>query len=181
MIAFSTNKYIHNTQVKHLHRSYIYIYIKTFFSCTNWIKFNAEPNWSHSWYSQNWPEQRLTNCHVITHSFLNLISKQLIAFWIWSVSSLPVLGNFSHNFHLSSFALHFLSVFACFCYCTHDKPKFLFSSHQCLLHSNLALAMENVWNEIEKTQLKLLGNVKLTQKAKLLTMFCQLLQPFSIC
>ena len=40
--------------------------------------------------------------------------------------------------------------------------------------------MENVWNEIENTRLKLLGDVKLTPKAKLLTRFCLLLQPYLI-
>ena len=35
--------------------------------------------------------------------------------------------------------------------------------------------MENVWDQIEKTQLKLLDNAKLTQQAKLLTRFCLLL------
>ena len=40
--------------------------------------------------------------------------------------------------------------------------------------------MENVWDEIQKAQLKLLGNVKLTQKAKLLTRYCLLLQPYLI-
>ena len=40
--------------------------------------------------------------------------------------------------------------------------------------------MENVWDEIEKTWLKRLGNVKLTQTAKLLTRFCLLLQPYLI-
>ena len=49
----------------------------------------------------------------------------------------------------------------------YDKPKFLFSSQQCLLPSNLFLTIENVWDKIEKTQLKLLGNMKLTRKAKL--------------
>ena len=37
----------------------------------------------------------------------------------------------------------------CQCHSTHDKPEFLFSSHQCLLPSNLVLPIENVWDEIE--------------------------------
>ena len=40
--------------------------------------------------------------------------------------------------------------------------------------------LENVWDEIEKTQLKLLGNVKLTQKVKILHGFHLLLQPYLI-
>ena len=40
--------------------------------------------------------------------------------------------------------------------------------------------MENVWDEIENTRLKLLGNVKLTHKAKILGRFCLLLQPYLI-
>ena len=40
--------------------------------------------------------------------------------------------------------------------------------------------MENFWNEIERTRLKLLGNVKLAQKAKPLTRFCLSLQPYLI-
>ena len=39
---------------------------------------------------------------------------------------------------------------------THEKPKFLFSSRQRLLPSNIVLVIENVLGEIEKTQLKLL-------------------------
>ena len=37
--------------------------------------------------------------------------------------------------------------------------------------------MKNIWDKFEKTQLKLLGNLKLTQMAKLLTKFCLLLLP----
>ena len=40
--------------------------------------------------------------------------------------------------------------------------------------------MENIWDEVEKTQLKLLGNVKLTQEAKPLTRFCLLLQHYLV-
>ena len=40
--------------------------------------------------------------------------------------------------------------------------------------------MENVWDEIEKTRLKLLRDRKLTQKAKLLTTFCLLMQHYLI-
>ena len=60
---------------------------------------------------------------------------------------------------------------------THDKAKFLFSSHQCRLPSNLVLAMlwKMVGMKLRKLGSKLLGNVKLTQKAKRLTRFCLLL------
>ena len=40
--------------------------------------------------------------------------------------------------------------------------------------------MENVSDEIEKTRLKLSGNMKLTQKVKILTRFCLLLQSYLI-
>ena len=40
--------------------------------------------------------------------------------------------------------------------------------------------MENVSDEIEKTRLKLSGNMKLTQKVKILTRFCLLLQFYLI-
>ena len=40
--------------------------------------------------------------------------------------------------------------------------------------------METFWDEIEKTQLKLLGSVKLTQEVKPLTRFCLLLQHYLI-
>lgn len=64
------------------------------------------------------------------------------------------------------------------CYSTHSKSKFLFWSHQCLVSSNLVLIYECLrqnWQNSVTT-----FNVKLTQKAKVLTKFCQLLPSYLI-